>query len=105
MATVDPKLGQEPSVEFSLTKLIGPGLIVAATGIGAGDIVSATVGGANLGLAILWTVALAAFLKGFLSEGVARWQLATGTTAIEGWALHLPWWVKTYFGIYLVFWT
>ena len=40
-----------------------------------------------------------------LSEGIARWQLATGKTALEGWAEHLPAWVKCYFGVYLVLWT
>jgi Mn2+/Fe2+ NRAMP family transporter len=40
-----------------------------------------------------------------LSEGIARWQLATGSTVLEGWAEHLPAWVKIYFGLYLVFWT
>src|SRR5262245_66226453 len=86
----------------SVTRLIGPGLLVAAAGIGAGDIVSATLAGAGHGLALLWVVALAAFLKGVLNEGIARWQLATGTTALEGWTLHLPWWVRTYFLAYLV---
>jgi len=89
----------------SVTRLIGPGLLVAAAGIGAGDIVSATLAGAGHGLTLLWVVALAAFLKGVLNEGIARWQLATGTTALEGWTLHLPWWVRTYFVAYLVIWT
>jgi len=86
-------------------QLAGPGLIVAATGIGSGDVVSATVGGANYGVALLWGIALGAFFKFVLSEGIARWQLATGTTVLEGWAEHLPSWVKFYFGVYLIFWT
>jgi Mn2+/Fe2+ NRAMP family transporter len=99
-------LKAEQQVErVSITQVIGPGLLVAAAGIGAGDIVSSTVGGANYGLALLWAVVLAAFLKCFLNEGIARWQLATDTTAIEGWAAHLPWWVNAYFGIYLILWT
>jgi Mn2+/Fe2+ NRAMP family transporter len=85
--------------------LAGPGLIVAATGIGSGDVVSATVGGARYGVVLLWGIALGAFFKFVLSEGIARWQLATGTTALEGWAQHLPAWVKLYFGAYLVLWT
>src|SRR4051812_26139407 len=90
---------------FTLAKLIGPGLIVAAAGIGAGDMVASTMGGAAYGVVILWAVALAAFLKCFLNEGIARWQLATDTTAIEGWCLQMPWWVRAYFAVYLVFWT
>ena len=92
-----------PSVSF--LKLAGPGLVVAATGIGSGDVVSATVGGARYGVVLLWAILLGAFFKFVLSEGIARWQLATGTTVIEGWAEHLPAWVKFYFGIYLVLWT
>ncbi len=96
---------EQQVARFNVAQLIGPGLLVAAAGIGAGDIVSATIGGANYGLALLWAVGLAAFLKCFLNEGIARWQLATDTTAIEGWFAHLPWWVNAYFGIYLILWT
>ncbi len=92
-----------PSVSF--LKLAGPGLVVAATGIGSGDVVSATVGGARYGVVLLWAIVAGAFFKFVLSEGIARWQLATGKTALEGWADHLPAWVKYYFGVYLVLWT
>jgi Mn2+/Fe2+ NRAMP family transporter len=89
----------------SFLKLAGPGLIVAATGIGSGDVVSATVGGARYGVVLLWAIAVGAFFKFVLSEGIARWQLATGQTVVEGWAVHLPGWVKAYFAIYLLLWT
>lgn len=90
---------------FSFLKLAGPGLVVAATGIGSGDVISATVGGAKYGVVLLWAIAIGAFFKFVLSEGIARWQLGTGTTVVEGWAAHLPAWVKLYFAIYLVLWT
>jgi Mn2+/Fe2+ NRAMP family transporter len=90
---------------FSFLKLAGPGLIVAASGIGSGDVVSATVGGANYGVVLLWAVAVGAFFKFVLNEGIARFQLATGLTALEGWAEYLPGWVKAYFGVYLIIWT
>ena len=67
--------------------------------------VSATVGGARYGVLLLWAIAAGAFFKFVLQEGIARWQLATGKTALEGWADHLPAWVKWYFVVYLVFWT
>jgi Mn2+/Fe2+ NRAMP family transporter len=78
----------------SVVTLIGPGLLVAAAGIGAGDIVSSTIAASAHGLRLLWVVALAAFLKCVLNEGIARWQLASGMTAIEGWAAYLPWWIR-----------
>jgi Mn2+/Fe2+ NRAMP family transporter len=95
----------EPKPTVSFLKLAGPGLVVAATGIGSGDVVSATVGGARYGVMLLWAIAAGAFFKFVLQEGIARWQLATGKTALEGWADHLPAWVKWYFVVYLVLWT
>jgi Mn2+/Fe2+ NRAMP family transporter len=102
--------GQPPQIQsqgpsVSLLKLAGPGLIVAATGIGSGDVVSATVGGARYGVMLLWCIAVGAFIKFVLGEGIARWQLATGLTVVEGWAYHLPTWVKWYFAVYLFLWT
>src|SRR3970040_786304 len=87
---------------FSFLKLAGPGLIVAASGIGSGDVVSATVGGANYGGVLLWAFVCGAFFKFVLNEGIARFQLATGLPALEGWAEYLPAWVKAYFGVYLI---
>jgi Mn2+/Fe2+ NRAMP family transporter len=94
---------EKPTVSF--WKLAGPGLVVAATGIGSGDVVSATVGGARYGVMLLWAIAAGAFFKFVLQEGIARWQLATGKTALEGWAEYLPSWVKWYFGVYVIIWT
>lgn len=102
-SSADP--GPPKAAPTSVWKLAGPGLVVAAAGIGSGDVVSATVGGANYGVVLLWCIAVGAFFKFVLSEGIARWQLATGTTVVEGWADHLPAWVSTYFGLYLIVWT
>ena len=77
---------------------------MAASGIGASDVITATVGGATHGVTLLWALVLGAFFKFVLSEGLARWQLATGTTVLEGWARHLPRWVLVVFAIYLVLW-
>ena len=67
-----------------LLAIVGPGILVAATGVGAGDLATAAFTGGELGLAILWAVIVGAFLKFVLNEGLARWQLATGETLLEG---------------------
>jgi len=85
--------------------IIGPGLLVAATGIGAGDLATASFAGSHLGIAVLWAALAGAFLKFVVNEGLARWQLATGTTLLEGMVQHfgrLSGWV---FLAYLVFWS
>jgi len=83
----------------------GPVIIMATSGIGASDIITATVGGATHGLlTLLSALILGAFFKFVLSEGLARWQLATGLTALEFWARHFPRWVMGLFACYLVLW-
>jgi Mn2+/Fe2+ NRAMP family transporter len=84
---------------------LGPGFVVAATGVGAGDLIAASVAGRRYGLAVLWIVVVGAALKWVLNDGVARWQLATGTTLIEGWSRRLPRAVAWYFLGFLVLWS
>ena len=62
---------------FGLIALAGPGLLLAATGVGGGDLATASIAGSLLGPAILWAVIVGAFLKFVVTEGLARWQLAT----------------------------
>ncbi len=38
--------------------ILGPGILVAATGVGAGDLATAAFTGSRLGLACLWAVVL-----------------------------------------------
>lgn len=71
----------------SLFMLLGPGLLLAATGVGGGDLATASIVGGMLGTAVLWAAVVAAFLKFVVTEGLARWQLATGETLLEG-AVH-----------------
>lgn len=85
--------------------VLGPGVAVAATGIGAGDMVSASLSGARFGTTVLWVVLIGALLKFVLNEGIARWQLATDTTLLEGWARHLHRGVLYLFGAYLILWS
>jgi Mn2+/Fe2+ NRAMP family transporter len=89
----------------SLLAVIGPGMIVAATGVGAGDLATGAFSGSKLGAAVLWAVVLGAVLKFTVNEGLARWQLITGSTLLEGVARHLGRGVIGLFLAFLVFWT
>ncbi len=85
--------------------LIGPGILIAATGVGAGDLLTASLAGSRHGLVLLWAAWVGAILKWFLNEGVARWQMATGTTLLEGWVVRLGGWIQWVFLGYLLVWT
>jgi len=86
-------------------RVIGPGLLLAATGVGAGDLATASFTGSQLGVAVLWAVVLGAGLKFSLTEGLARWQLATGQTLLEGALLLLGRPARWLFLLYLLPWT
>jgi Mn2+/Fe2+ NRAMP family transporter len=79
---------ENPARKTGPLALIGPGLLVAATGVGAGDLATGAFTGSQLGVAVLWAVLLGAIIKFVLNEGLARWQLATGSTVLEGTARH-----------------
>lgn len=89
----------------NLLAIIGPGMIVAATGVGAGDLATGAFAGSMLGVAVLWAVVLGATFKFTVNEGLARWQLATGKTLLEGVAAHLGKWAIWLFLAYLLFWS
>jgi len=77
----------------SIFAVFAPGILVAATGVGAGDLLTASIAGSVVGLSLLWAAPAGAILKYFLTEGVARWQMATRTTLLEGWVTRFgPWW-------------
>lgn len=94
-----------PRARRNLLLLVGPGVLVAATGVGAGDLATAAFAGSKLGLAVLWAVVLGALVKFVLNEQLARWQLATGTTILEGAISKLGPIVWAVFGAYLLLWS
>lgn len=93
------------SGRLSLFRNIGPGIVVAATGVGAGDLIAATVSGARFGTAILWAAVVGAIVKFVITEQLTRWQLVTGTTLLEGWIRRLPRIVVFCFLVYLLLWS
>ncbi|MBX9575414.1 MAG: Nramp family divalent metal transporter [Caulobacteraceae bacterium] len=100
----------QPPTPPRASGLIGPGIVVAATGVGAGDLVATLIAGARYGEALLWAAVAGTILKIALAEGVGRFTLTSGRTMFEGWS-GLPGprlgrvnWAGAYFGIYVVVW-
>lgn len=84
-------------------KLVGPGFVTAATGVGTGDLIAALVAGAAFGTTLGWAILLGSLFKFYFTEGMGRWQLATGKTILEGWH-SLGKWATGYFGVYTIIW-
>ncbi|THJ65850.1 divalent metal cation transporter [Arthrobacter echini] len=103
MAVADRGSTGVDELEKPRWRLVGPGLLAAATGVGAGDLVATLVAGSRYGYALLWAAVIGCVLKIILVEGVGRWYLATGKTIFQGWRT-LGAWTSWYFGPYIIIW-
>ena len=65
--------------------IITPGILVAATGVGAGDLITASFAGNKIGLAIIWAPFIGAFFKLVLTEGLVRNQIASQRLLMDNW--------------------
>ena len=77
--------------------------MVAATGVGAADLVATLIAGQKFGYTLLWCVVVGCIMKIVLVEGAGRYSLATGSTIFEGWRT-LGAWTTWYFAPYIVIW-
>jgi len=84
---------------------IALGFVVAATGVGAGDMITGSIAGSKYGVVLVWAALGGALIKFLLNEGIARWQMATGTTILEGWVGRLGRWIRWVFLVYFLIWS
>lgn len=106
-------VSEEPSEQYPETlptaprtvggrlKYLGPGLVVAATGVGTGDMVSSLNAGTSFDTVLIWAIVVGALFKYVLTEALGRWYMATGQTILEGWR-SLGWWASGFFIVYLL---
>jgi len=56
-------------------KNMGPGLVLAMTFLGTGDLVSSSVSGGNYGYALMWTLLVALAARYFMISAIAKYKL------------------------------
>ncbi len=94
---------REPQVSTGRWSLVGPGIVVAATGVGAIDLVATLIAGSKYEYGLMWCVVVGCIMKIVLVEGAGRYSLASGRTIFEGWS-SLGRWTHVYFVPYIVIW-
>ncbi|MBA3792495.1 MAG: Nramp family divalent metal transporter [Rubrobacter sp.] len=92
-----------PSGLWGRLRIVGPGLVLAATTVGIGDFVANAVAGERFGTTFIWAILLAVVLKFFLTEGLGRYHLASGQTIIHGWN-SISRWATVFVAVYLMLW-
>jgi len=72
-----------------ILRRIGPGMILAASIVGSGELIATTTLGAEVGYACLWVILLSCFIKPAIQAEIGRYSVATGETGLAGFN-HIP---------------
>lgn len=75
-----------------LRKMVGPGVIMVAVGVGSGEYILHPYITAQVGLVFLWAAVVGVATQYFINTEVERYSLATGETAVTGFVrMWRPW--------------
>jgi Mn2+/Fe2+ NRAMP family transporter len=95
----DPAAVKDPPRTLGKALLqIGPGLILAGSIVGTGELIATTHAGAKAGMSILWLVIVSCFIKVFVQIELGRYAVSSGETTLESFArlpgpgVLLTWW-------------
>lgn len=83
-ATEEPPAGLLPAL-----RRIGPGMVLAASIVGSGELIATTTLGAQAGYTALWVVLLSCLVKPVIQAELGRYTIATGETGLEA-LNHVP---------------
>src|SRR2546426_9438148 len=75
----------DPPRSFPNTlKRIGPGIILAASIVGSGELIATTTLGAKVGYTAMWIIVLSCLIKPVVQAELGRYVIATGETGLAG---------------------
>ncbi len=77
-------VAEPPRGLLNTLRRIGPGMILAASIVGSGELIATTTLGAQAGYAALWVVLLSCLVKPVVQAELGRYTIATGETGLEG---------------------
>lgn len=79
--TAAPKSGADWKY---ILKSFGPGIILAATAIGPGSILSGSTTGSRFGYSLVWWMVVVLFFRGMYQYSSMRYGVATGKSIVQG---------------------
>jgi Mn2+/Fe2+ NRAMP family transporter len=89
--TVAPEFDQEagigiqdpPRSFFGTLMKLGPGLVIAGSIVGSGELIATTKTGAQAGIALLWLVIIGCVIKVFVQVELGRYSITHGQTTLN----------------------
>ena len=81
---LDPsEIENAPTAFSAILRRIGPGLILASSIVGSGELIATTVLGAENGYTLLWLIILSCIIKIVSQNELGRYAIGTGETTLE----------------------
>lgn len=74
---------QPPTSFVAIFRRIGPGLILASSIVGSGELIATTVLGAENGYTLLWLIILSCLIKIVVQNELGRYAIGAGETTLE----------------------
>lgn len=76
------EIEEPPQTFLDSLKRIGPGIILAASIVGSGELIATTTLGAQVGYTALWVIVLSCFIKPVVQAEMGRYIIASGETGL-----------------------
>lgn len=77
--TADP-----PTTILGILRQLGPGLIIAGSIVGSGELIATTAVGAEAGFVLLWLIIIGCVIKVFVQIEFGRFTITSGRTTLDG---------------------
>lgn len=82
----DPAVGdgvaEAPTRPLAILKKLGPGLIIAGSIVGSGELIATTKVGAEAGISLLWLIIIGCVIKVFVQVELGRFSISHGETTL-----------------------
>jgi len=86
--TIDETINA-PTDFWGIVKRLGPGLIIAGSIVGSGELIATTKTGAQAGIALLWLIIVGCLIKVFVQIELGRYSISRGETTLAA-LNHVP---------------
>ncbi len=73
-----------PRTRFGILGKLGPGLIIAGSIVGSGELIATTKTGAEAGFWLLWLILVGCVIKVFTQVEFGRYSIVSGRTTLDG---------------------
>jgi len=73
-----------PATVLGALRRVGPGMVLAASIVGSGELIATTTLGAQVGFTALWIILVSCVIKPVVQGELGRYTIATGDTGLEG---------------------